>query len=691
MDYKKAVLGYAADKIDENLERQVNSLIRQMTLREKAAMLHGKRFTPQVLKNVILHGSVFYTPFRGGGCKRLAIPEIRFTDGPRGVVLGRATCLPCAMLRASAFDEELEYSAGKMIAKEAAALGANFFAGICVNLVRNPRWGRCQETYGEDPHLLGSMGTALVKAVQEEGIIACPKHFALNSIEDTRFFADVRADESTLREVYLPHFKKCIDAGVMSIMSAYNKVNDQYCGENKTLLTNILREDWGFRGFVMSDFMWGTHDAERSLKAGLDMEMPLPLHYNFRAFKRLIKKGIITEEHINNAASNILRALIKLTPDIKKQDKSVIGCDEHCRLSRQIASKGMVLLKNKGLLPLSKSAKVAVTGPYADVANTGDRGSSSVRSRYNITPYGGIKRVFGSAAVYSGTDIRKALAAAKDSKVVVVCVGFDYRTEGEFIIKTKYAEKKKPEGSGGDRRALSLSDKETELIKALKGAGKSVVVCLIAGGAVTVNEWKDYADAIIMAYYSGLEGGNALADILCGDVNPGGKLPFTVAKRQSDYPPFMDFADAPYETDYGYYHGYTLFDKEGLEPEYPFGYGLSYTTFETGDATLRQDEGCVTVSACVKNTGAVSGSEVVQVYAGSENSEKERPKKLLKGFKRVELEPGRQTRVDIVIDIEDLKFYDPVKKEWELDKDYVFYIGSDSKSAEGSCVRAELI
>jgi beta-glucosidase len=394
-------------------------------------------------------------------------------------------------------------------------------------------------------------------------------------------------------------------------------------------------------------------------------------------------------QHVDRATANILRALIKLTPGFRKEDKSVIGCKEHCELSREIASKGMVLLKNNGVLPLEKDATIAVTGNYADARNTGDRGSSSVNSRYIITPYEGIKRAFGGAALAGGTDIKKALYAAKNAQAVVVCAGFDYSSEGEFMIKQRYGARKKPVNKGGDRRTLALSDKEIELINALKGAEKRVIVCLIAGGAVTVGEWKDSADAIVMTYYSGLEGGNALADILCGDVNPGGKLPFTVAKKESDYPPFMEFGDAPYEIDYGYYHGYTLFDKQNIESEYPFGFGLSYTTFEIGDIAVRQYADSVTVSARVKNTGRVKGSEVVQVYVGSKNTEVDRPVKLLKGFKRAELEPGEEMRVDIPISTDELKFYSPESKTWKLDKSYVFYIGNDSKSAEKNRVSVQ--
>jgi beta-glucosidase len=392
---------------------------------------------------------------------------------------------------------------------------------------------------------------------------------------------------------------------------------------------------------------------------------------------------------LDTAAGNILRALLKLTPDIKPEEKTAIGCDEHCMLSREAAAKGMVLLKNDGLLPLKKDTKIAVTGPYANVVNTGDKGSSQVKSRYHITPYQGIKRAFGVTALYNGTSLPKALKAAGDAGTVVVCAGFDHKTEGELIMKARYGARRKQAGKGGDRERLGLTAKEIELIKGLKEAGKKIIVCLIAGGAVLTSEWKEYADAIIMMYYGGLEGGNALADILCGDVCPGGKLPFTVAKDERDYPAFMELGDKPYRIDYNYYHGYTLFEKKKTEPEYPFGFGLSYTTFDISDIRLRQPAGEVTLSALITNTGNVKGAEVIQVYAGSEEAGKDRPVKFLKGFKRVELKPGEERRVNITIETDDLKFYDPIKRAWELDRNYIFYVGSSSSDAERNRLKVQ--
>ena len=271
MHFQDAVSRYVQNPTQETLNETAAALCAQMSLGEKIRMLRGHALSATA-RNFLRYGRYYNaTPYGAGGCKRLGIPEVRFSDGPRGVVMGKSTCFPVSMLRGAAFDDELEYRIGQAIAKEALAQGANYFAGICINLLRHPAWGRAQETYGEDPYLLGRMGVALTKAVQSYGVMACPKHYALNSIEDLRFSVDAKADAQTLRDVYLPHFKKCIDAGALSIMAAYNKCNGTYCCDSKELLTDILRNEWGFDGFAISDFFFGIHDAAQALNAGLDI------------------------------------------------------------------------------------------------------------------------------------------------------------------------------------------------------------------------------------------------------------------------------------------------------------------------------------------------------------------------------------------------------------------------------------
>jgi beta-glucosidase len=679
MDFQTAVKNYHGKKTKQNLEKQVKALLAGMTLKEKIRMLSG-RGEWVAMKNMVLRGRLYnYEAIPAGGCKRLGIPPVMFTDGPRGVVMGESTCLPAAICRASAFDDDLEYRAGKLIADEAVAQGANFFAGICINVVRNPRGGRSQESYGEDPFLLGRLGATLTRSVQEEGMIACAKHFACNSIEDLRFHVNVTVDDRTLHEVYLPHFRKCVEAGALSIMGAYNRLNQFYCCENQKLLTDILRNTWGFDGFVMSDFVWGVHDAEHSLRAGCDVEMMFTQHY--RKIGKMLADGRLNVTHIDRAAGNILSVLIRAVPNIKPRPMSVVGSQKHRDLAREAAEKGMVLLQNNGLLPLEPGTALTVAGDYADVENVGDNGSSRVYSRNVITPLAGMRSLFKQVRLSRGTDVKEALETSNESDVAVICAGSNSAQEGEYTSNTRYSLNEKHKNSGGDRASLRLSDEETTLIKSLKDAGKKVVVVLFAGCAVIVEEWRRYADAILMNYYSGVEGGTALANILCGKVNPSGKLPFTVARDEADYPPFPGIGQKPYEIEYGYYHGYALLDKKGVEPAFPFGFGLSYTTFSFGDPHAAVEGNRVRVSVEVKNTGSRDGAEVVQVYAGSNGADQDRPVKLLKGFQRVELKAGETKKVTILIDQEDLTFYDPETTQWVLDQAYTLYVGNSSREA----------
>ncbi|MFZ2095541.1 MAG: glycoside hydrolase family 3 N-terminal domain-containing protein [Anaerolineales bacterium] len=679
MDFDTAVKNYNLNQTKENLHKQVNALVAEMTEKEEIYMLSGHCLLITIRNMVAHHQQPNYEPLPAGGCKRLGIPPILFTDGPRGVVMGNSTCLPVAMCRASTFDDELEYRVGKLIADEAIAQGANYFAGICINLVRNPRWGRSQETYGEDPFLLGRMGAAMTRSVQEEGMIACPKHYALNSIEDLRFYINVRTDDRTLHEVYLPHFKKCIEAGALSIMGAYNRYDETYCCENKKLLTDILRDEWGFDGFVLSDFVYGIHDAEHSLRAGCDVEMMFTQHY--RKIGKMLKDGRLNNKHIERAVKNILGVLIRTVPNSKPREKSVVACEQHRRLAKEVAEKGMVLLQNSGILPLSIDTALTVSGNYADQENIGDNGSSKVYSKHVITPYAGLSDVFKQVFLSQGTDVEKALESSREADVVVICAGSNSTQEGEFLIKTRYSLKNKPKYPVGDRVSLRLSDEETALIRRMKQAGKKVVVVLYCGCAIIIEEWKQFADAIIMNYYSGVEGGNALANILCGKVNPSGKLPFTIAKDEMDYPPIIGIGQKPYDIEYGYYHGYTLFDKKGIRPAYPFGFGLSYTTFSI-DNLQTVDEGIsINVSVDLTNTGSMDGAEVVQVYAGSNGADQDRPIKLLKGYQRVELKAGETKNISIIINKDDLKFYNADTTQWVLDRAYTLYVGNSSQDA----------
>ena len=685
MNFKTAIKLYKENPVKETLDDVTEKLLKEMTLKEKIRLMQGHALGITV-KN-LPKGRIYNAEaYPAGGCKRLGIPPVLFTDGPRGIVMGKCTCFPVSMLRGATFDDDLEYEVGKVFAKEASALGANLYAGVCINLLRHPKWGRAQETYGEDPFLLGKMGVALTKAMQENGIIACPKHYALNSIEDLRFKVDAIADERTLHEVYLPHFKKCIDAGAMSIMGAYNKVNGTYACENKELLTDILRDQWGFEGFSLSDFFYGIYDAVRSVKAGMDMEMPYFFRYSVLNHK--VKKGALTEADINLCARRILKALIKTLPYFNAQPKSVILSKEHTELARRVAGKGTVLLKNEGkTLPIADGKKIAVVGRYADKVNVGDHGSSNVFSPYTITAYEGLKKRFGeeNVSVYNGCDTVEAQNAVKASEYIVVCVGSDWLQEGEFLVNLGNV-KKKPKGSGGDRADLHIPEEDVQLIKALSETGKKLIVNIMGGSAYVIKEWADLADSILFSFYSGLEGGNALANLLFADAVPSGKITMTFPRSLGQCPIYYNHYTTGRpkleEDDFNRVRFTSSYIDSPNSPLYPFGYGLSYTSFEYSDFKLSNDTMSygdeLTASVKVKNTGKYKAKEVVQFYIRDVVGSCVRPVKELKGFEKIELDVGEERNVSFKITEDTLKFWNRELKFVAEKGEFQVFIGKDS-------------
>lgn len=681
MDFKKAVELYRENPCDEVLSDVCEKLRGEMTLSEKIGMLSGSRtFLLVSAYGLLTKGQKYnYLPYNTRPVKRLGVPPVAFSDGPRGVVMGNSTCFPVSMARAASFNDELEYKIGEAMAKEIIAGGGNYFGGVCINLLRNPRWGRAQESYGEDQYLQARMGTALVKAVQDKGVIACIKHFACNSIENLRFSVDVSADEKTMQEIYLYHFRKCIEAGAMSVMGAYNKVRGEHCCESGYLLTDVLRKQWHFKGFTISDFLLGVYDGPKSLKAGLDIEMPATNKY--ACLKSALEKGEIEEKHIDDAVEHILAGLITVTPNIRKYPKTVIACNEHTYLAHDSARESVVLLKNDGVLPLKKNVKVAVIGRYANKKNVGDHGSSSVASPYTVTPYEGLKNALGEENVVclSGKNIEKHKADVAMCDVAIVCVGSDFRQEGENLINLSHKDSAAKMMFGGDRYSLRIPADEVELIHKVCAMSRKTVVNVIGGSAYIIEEWRGEPNAILESFYSGMEGGNALADVLTGKVNPSGHLPFTMAKSEEDYPDFLFPGDNRDDITYGYYHGYALLDKEKKKAAYPFGFGLSYTTFEYSDLRLLPEDEFISVTVKVKNTGAFDGKTVVQVYAGAR--EGDHPLKQLKGFKKVFLRKGETADITVQVDKEDLRFYSEEKRDWYYEKSYNFFVGEDSEKA----------
>ncbi|GKX29908.1 beta-glucosidase [Vallitalea longa] len=698
---------------DEQINNKVTDLMNKLTLKEKVWLLNGNW---DMIQNSIEYGNAYNPiPIKSNGNDRLDIPPIAFTDGPRGVVMGHSTCFPVSMARGASFDRELEKEIGNVIGIEARAGGANYFAGVCINLLRHPAWGRAQETYGEDPFLLGEMGKALTESVQEHNVMACIKHYAVNNIENSRFKVNIECDERTLREVYLPHFKKCVEAGAASLMGSYNKFRGEQCSESYHLLTKILRDEWGFEGFTSSDFLFAIRDTKKAIEAGMDIEMPMPVYYQQNLLD-LVQQGVVSEDIINLSATRVIKTVLTFSnsKDSMEYDEKLIANEKHTELARKVAEKSMVLIKNKDdVLPFIKDIKkVLIVGKLATKANTGDYGSSRIYAPYVVTQLEGLQNYFGNQVdiIYcDDIEVEQAKDLATEVDCVIIFAGNDYRDEGEYVapdedvsmediivegyknqgqieklmsMQSKRNDKKSSytdnsgDTMGGDRSNLSLKESEINVIKEIGSINPNTVVCLIGGSMIMTKEWDDSVPAIMYSWYSGMEGGNALPRILFGDVNPSGKLPFTVP-TDGDHLPYFSSTDK--EISYDLYHGYTLLDKENHKPAYPFGFGLCYTSYRYSDMVLEKKDGLVDVKVRVTNIGKVDGEEIIQVYVGVINSMIERQKKLLKGFDKVFIKSGETKEISIPINIKELYYFSSESMNWELEHGiYKFMVGPSS-------------
>jgi len=686
------------------IEARARELLAQLSLEEKVELMGGDLPFWPGMREMNAPGGYSSRNWPAGALPRLGLPGIRFVDGPRGVNLQDATTFPVSMARGAAWDSDLEERIGDAIGREVRALGGNFFGGVCINLLRHPAWGRAQETYGEDTHHLGALGAALARGVQRH-VLACVKHYALNSMENARFTVDVEIDQRALHEVYLPHFRRVVREGVASVMSAYNSVNGEWAGQNRELLTEILKDTWGFDGFVMTDFILGMRDARTAALAGQDVEMPFRAHFD-RDLLRLVLAGEVPQARVDDAALRVLRQLVRFGQgrDPAAYRPEAAGSPAHRALALEAARKGIVLLKNEGeALPLAGTGRVAVIGRLAAMANTGDGGSSNTRPAYVITPLEGLRTVLGDVDYDDGSDPDRAAGVAADADAVVLVVGYTHADEGEYIPPDMMSafEDILPEpgredrdfadavlgGStehmtmppGGDRASLALHADDEALIHAVAAANPRTVVAVMAGSAVITEAWRDEVAALLMLWYPGMEGGRALADVLTGAVSPSGRLPCTFPARAQDLPHFDRDATA---ITYDLWHGYRKLDRDGAEPAFPFGFGLSYTTFALHDLRVREAGDAVTATVAVTNTGAVAGEEVVQVYVEAPDSAVERAPRELKGFARVALEPGERRDVTVGVPVADLAYYD-ARRGWVLeDLDYAVVAARHSRDPD---------
>ena len=674
------------------IHARVEDILAAATLEEKVAMMSGRGFFEQFRRSGGTWGA---EPYRaGGGCERLGVPALWFTDGPRGVARGQSTCFPVSMARGASWDLGLERRIGEAMAIEARAQGCNFSGAVCVNLLRHPGWGRAQETYGEDPFHVGEFGAALAEGLQGHNVIATVKHLAANSIENSRFTVDVRIDPRTLREVYLPQFRRVIEAGCASVMSAYNRLNGEYCGQHTELLTDILRHEWGFEGFVHSDWVLGVH-ATFAASAGLDIENPEPVHFGEKLVQA-VQDGQVATEVVDTACRRILRTLYRFAcaeDPLPAYGPEQVACAVHVALAREAAEKSAVLLRNeKNTLPLSKQSHVAVLGRLATLENTGDGGSSRVNAPWVVTPLAGIAEALGQPALALAgdeEDPEAAAAAAAWADAAIVVVGYTAAEEGEYIPGdialgeagdlSQDGDGSEPAGQaprGGDRSCLELPAPQQALIKAVARANPRTVVVLVAGSAVLVEGWLADTGAVLQTFYAGMEGGRALASLLFGDVSPSGKLPFSVARDPGDYPFFDPYAE---RIDYGPLHGYRWLEAQGKAPRFAFGHGLSYTRFNYRAFRLRRTATGLQAEVSVQNTGTVSGEEVVQLYARFPGLVVDRKGKQLKAFKRITLGPGEVRVVRLEVSEQSLRYWDMQSRCWRLEPgEHSFCIGGSS-------------
>lgn len=649
------------------MKERIQKLISQMTLEEKAALCSGKNF------------------WNTTGVERLGVAPVMVTDGPHGLRkqagsadhLGinqsvPATCFPPAATTASSWDPELLRKAGAAIGEEAAAEEVAVVLGPGTNIKRSPLCGRNFEYFSEDPLLAGEMSAALIDGVQSRGVGTSLKHYAANSQEKARLISNSVIDQRALREIYLTAFERAVKKSQpWTLMCSYNRINNVYSCENKWLLDDILRKEWGFQGLVMTD--WGAmNDRVKALDAGLELEMPGPNDANDRKIVEAVKAGILPEAVLDRAVERLLEMHLKAV-EVQKQG---YGVDAHHRLARSAAAESMVLLKNGGMLPLAKGKTYAVVGAFAEKPRYQGAGSSKINptrldSVTNELEKAGV--TFSYAPGYSldgGNDAilrdeAKALAARCDAVVVFAGLPDDYESEGF------------------DRTSLDMPESHNALIEAMTEVNQHVTVVLMCGSVVLM-PWRDKVESILLAYLGGQAAGGACVDVLTGTVAPSGHLAETFPLCVEDTPSFGNFATEDIDVEYreSILVGYRYYDWAGKEVAYPFGHGLSYTTFSYDKMCIQWDDTAKigTVKISVTNTGCCPGSEVVQLYVGMENSRIMRAPRELRGFAKVSLVPGESCTAEIALDARSFSYYDTVKAGWTVENGvYQIFAGASSR------------
>ncbi len=683
------------------LEDRIKDALGRMTLEEKIAVIHAQ--------------SKFSSP----GVARLGIPEIWTTDGPHGIrpeVLwdewdqagwtnDSCVAFPALTCLAATWDREMASLYGKCLGEEARYRKKDMVLGPGVNIYRTPLNGRNFEYMGEDPYLSGQMVVPYIKGVQSNGVATCVKHFALNNHETNRHNTNVIVDERTLYEIYLPAFKAAVqEGGTWAIMGSYNLYKDQHCCHNEYTLNDILRGEWGYDGVVVSDW-GGTHDTGQAIHNGLDMEFgswtdglkggssnAYDNYYLAYPYLEKIRSGEVGTEELDNKVRNVLRLMYRTVLDRNRPLGSM--CSEaHYAAARKIGGEGIVLLKNEGgLLPMDmdNAGKILVVGENAIKMMTVGGGSSSLKVQREISPLDGIRERAGRnvevvyergyvgdvTGEYNGVTTGQDLSESRSAEQLIADAVAQAKDADYVVFVGGLNKSAHQDCEDSDRYGLGLPYGQDKVIEALAEANSNLIVVNVSGNAVAM-PWVDKVSAVLQAWFIGSEAGHAIADVLSGDVNPSGKLPFTFPARIEDVPAHIfgeyvgvasrDTVDVEYKD--GIYVGYRWTDmQKKTRPLFAFGHGLSYTAFEYGEPELDSTEmslgGTVTVRVKVTNTGDRAGRETVQMYVGDRKASLSRPVKELKGFEKVTLAPGESATVSFTVDRDDLSFFDPDRHEW---------------------------
>ena len=670
---------YAADKLSGKEEKKIRSLISKMSLEEKVSLLHGN--------------SKFYVE----AIPRLGIPELALSDGPHGVraeinrdnwnyagwTNDSSTYFPTGTALAASWNIDLARLRGEVLGEEARFRGKDILLGPGVNIIRSPLCGRNFEYMSEDPYLVAQMTTAYIQGLQSRDVAACVKHYIANNQETDRATVDVKMSDRALHEIYLPAFKAAVqEAGTYSIMTAYNKFRGFWCAENPYLLDSLMRQELGFDGIFVSDWN-GTHSTLASARAGLDLEMgtdkPYNEYYFAQALIDAVRKGELPESLIDRKVAGILGLMMKLKIfDPAGRFEGSMNTPEHQQATYRSAAESIVLLKNEdNILPLDPAQlkSLAVIGDNAIRKHSFGGQSSEIKALYEVTPLEGLKNRAGAqfeirfARGYQKSqrpsnrpdraliDEAAALAAQCDAAVVMAGLNHDYDTESR------------------DKPDMALPYGQLELIRAVVKANPKTIVVIIAGSAVDMAGFNYRVPGLLWAWYNGMEGGNALADVLLGKINPSGKMPFSlpVCLDQSNAHALGEFPGRNRQVDYfdDIFVGYRWFDTYNIAPLYPFGHGLSYTQFEYSKARVDKEEWSLDeklrLSMVLSNTGRRDGAEVVQLYVSDPESELPRPLKELKAFQKVFLKAGESRELVFELPLGSLAYYNDIKQEWLLE------------------------